>query len=478
MKKIDWNKVLPIIMSALSAIISILTTFFVAKPLGAELYGQVQYYVGVITVFSIISAFGLSDYFIKTTQYSENHKEHFGKWILLMTIIDFIITPVFMIIVFFVLKDFEKNLILILIVALCGLSQSFLNVIGGYLLGRFEQAKSLFFSNFLPKLLILIVSTIFLNFLPRDEFYWYYLLALLTINLIIGIPIIATQFRLSKGKFKFTKTEFIALFSFFALSATYSLNHQLSKIIGSEVYKNLSGVGAFSISVQLAAISTLFASTVISMSKPYFSKLKDNKTELIIYFRKITRVNSYIVIPFCSALIIQSQRILSVFDKPDSLYSSYYWILVVLCIGVLISNLFGPNGTLLAMSGHEKVEVINGIVNIIVYIICAFSFVSFGIIGLAIATLVASMVVNILKYIEVLYFYKINPYSLKLFLHFAIMIVISFLSFYLASFIKNIYILIAVDAFIGIGLIILFNVVNPNKEDKYFFLNSSKNREV
>lgn len=242
----------------------------------------------------------------------------------------------------------------------------------------------------------------------------------------------------------------------------------MGKVIGSEYYNSFAGVGAFSLSAQIVILATLFTGVITSMSKPVFSSLANDKEKLILYFQKITRINSYIVIPFCMGFIVQSEFLLGLFG---SSYAPFKEILILMSCGTLFASITGPNGSMLAMANHEKLEVINGITNIVVFITGAFAFVFLESTGLALATLVAAVVVNIIKLIEIFVVYRMNPYPLKLIAHLLILIAVSSLAFYLITFIPNSYVLVALDCVVGIGLIVLAFIVNPNKNDKYFFSN-------
>lgn len=469
MAKVKWQSLLPIIISTLTAVISILTTFFIAKPLGSEIYGKVQFYVGIIQVVSLVTSIGLPNIFTKKIQYEKDKKAYFTKWFVIVCAWSVIVYPVFFVIAFYLLTSFNQNVLAIALVACCSFATCISMLIGGYLLGDFKQAQSTFFENLLPKIIIFVASTIIIFvFSVKDNFPSFYLYIYLAIYSIISILFLSLLIR--KTHLKFTKAEIYSLLAFFAISATYMLNNNLAKIIGGEYYQDFDLVGGYSLCVQLVAIASLFSNTVTTMSKPTFSSLSNDTEKLLEYFRKITRINAFIVIPFCIGFIAQSKSILSLFGSD---YTPYYGILIILCVGTLFSNLTGPNGNLLAMSGHEKIELINGIINLLTFLIFAFALKNVGINGLAISSLVAISLVNIIKFVETWIIYKKCPYTLKLIVHFSILLLISFSVFLLIDLIPNLYVKLSIDCVAGVGLIFLFNFVNPNKDDKYFFFKKS-----
>lgn len=472
MKKgtINWQRILPILLSALSAGLSLLTTFFIARPLGAEEFGKVQFYVGVIQVLSIATALGLPDFLTKNAQFAQNKKAFFSKYFLLVCCWSIIVYPIFFAVSYFFLHSFEKNIILIVVTGLASFAQCVCMLIGGFFLGIFKQTKAILFENLLPKLVFFLFAlALIVVFSIREGFSTYYVYGFLAIYGATSLIFIFSLVR--RSSFKFTKKEVISILSFFALSATYGFNTALGKIIGSEYYNSFAGVGAYSLSAQIAILATLFTEVINSMSKPVFSSLANNKEKLINYFQKITRVNSYIVIPFCMGIIVQSKTLLSLFGES---YAPFFMILVIMGLGTLLTSITGPNGSMLAMAGHEKLEVMNGIINILIFLIASFSFIFLGSVGLALATFVSLVTVKIIKLIEMWAVYKTNPFPWKLVEHILVLIVASSVAFSIVDRIPNIYVKVGVDCVVGIALIVLNFVVNPYKDDKYFFSNRDK----
>lgn len=468
--KVNWQKILPIILSALSAALSLLTTLFIARPLGAEEYGKVQFYVGIMQVLSIVTALGLPDFLTKNAQFAQNKKAFFSKYFFLVCCWSIIVYPGFFAISYFLLNSFAHNILIISITGVAAFAQCVAMLIGGFFLGTYKQAKSILYEAFIPKLLLflLAIALIFV-FSIREGFYVYYIYGFLAIYGLLSVVFSIILIR--KSAFKFSKKEIISILSFFALSATYSLNTALGKVIGSEYYDNFAGVGAFSLSAQIVTLANLFTGVITSMSKPVFSSLAHDKEKLMLYFQKITRINSYIIIPFCLGFIVQSKFLLSLFGAS---YSPFYLILILMSCGSLFASITGPNGSMLAMANHEKLEVINGIINIVVFIAGAFAFIFLESTGLALATFVAVLLVNIIKLVEIYIVYRTNPYPLKLILHLSVLIIASALVFFLVDFIPNMYVKVCTDGVVGIALIILSFIINPNKTDKYFFSNRAQ----
>jgi O-antigen/teichoic acid export membrane protein len=80
--RVNKDTVLPIIFSGLSAVISIATTFLIAKPIGTEKYGNVQYYVGIINTLGLIMTYGFATFLSKESQFQSGKKAFFSKFFL------------------------------------------------------------------------------------------------------------------------------------------------------------------------------------------------------------------------------------------------------------------------------------------------------------------------------------------------------------------------------------------------------------
>jgi len=87
-------------------------------------------------------------------------------------------------------------------------------------------------------------------------------------------------------------------------------------------------------------------------------------------------------------------------------------ILLALIIGQLVNVSAGSNGQLLVMSGRSKLALIN---SVIIFIIMGLSGVilipKYGAFGSAIALAITSIIINIIRFFQVLILEKIHPYK-------------------------------------------------------------------
>jgi O-antigen/teichoic acid export membrane protein len=480
--KADPEKALPVILSIGASVLSALTSLLIAKPLGSELYGTIQYYVGIIGSLATILPFGLIYVLTKKTQFQEDKKEFLTKHILLFNLLNAISIPIFVLIAYFGLSKLNKNLTVIILLFFSGYATAFDGLIGAYLLGTKRAALSTALKSFIPKMILFVLSICVLYLdgkLKLVEFYIpIYLLS-------YGISCIPYSISLiKKTSFRFSKGELMDIGAFFLLSVTQGINTYLSRVMQGQYDAvqvssgNTSYNGIYGLSLQIMALSTLFGSVITTISQPtfaFYSQQNDNKG-LINSYRQVLRVNSYIGIPFGFALLIECKPVLSFFGNS---YTSNESILFFILVGTstLLSNITGPDGTLLTYAGHQKLQIINGLVLVGSFLTVSSILFNFSIYGIPIAYLSSTFIVEILKIIEFKHFYKTLPIDKKTGLLLLAILAFCFAAFFPLSLISNKWVWLIANLVVGCVVILLCFVLTPYKEDRLFFKRKQNQNE-
>jgi O-antigen/teichoic acid export membrane protein len=479
---VNWDRILPILLSAISSIFSILTSFLIAKPLGSDLYGTIQYYLGLISTISILLSFGIDYVLIKSSQFSKDPKAFFSKYIFLFDLVSLFGLSIFFLISYFGLAGVAGNAWLIIWISLSGYFTAYSLVFGGFLLGTGKATLSTFLSSFLPKLILFVGSLSILYFGGSELLVnWYVILYLL------AYAVSVVPFSLSKIKktpFKFSKSEVLTVISFFLLSVTQSLNKSLSKVIQGQydAYQTTQGhsyTGILGLSLQIFTLANLFGSTVTSLAQPLFASYFEGKDEkgLIDTYRQVLRINSYIAIPFCLALMLETSSVLRLFGDSFSTMESVYFF-VLIGIATLLSTVCGPCGTMLTYAGHEKIQIINGLIYIGLFVGLSLLFETITIYGIPISYLASTVVVEVAKLVELAIFYKTIPIDWKtLLVLFALSIIVTIIFFPL-RYISNLYVWIGTNAVLGLGVIVGCFFLTPFKSDRTFFQKRTPSKEI
>lgn len=441
-------------------------SFVSARLLQSELYGEIHYYLSIITLLSALMVFGIDNYLIKTLQFSNSKKEEMGKAYIFITIIGMAILPFYFRIASSYLDRLHgnNNLIFILFIiswvgALCSATYAFFQAINKY------QIKILF-SGVIPHILFLLVLLIHYLTDTIDIFTSFYLLYYLLFYGAIGIPLMICLFKLPKLLYDFNSLKSI----FFMAMAwiLYNLTNPIASIIIGETYESFKIVGIFSISNQLLSVSGLATSVISSISLPVYAKIAKTKNmnSLYNYYQSFVRITMYISIPFYSAFIVESENLLNWFG---SSYTGHNLILILLTISMIIENITGPCGNVLLMGGLEKQNFIASIFKFLSFLFIVAVLIKFTPYAAPIAAIVSALISNVIKLWHANKFVGKNLFGKNIILVFIVLSIISCTAFFGLSFISNKIIWTATNIIVGMSLIICFIRFTPFKQDVKFF---------
>ena len=455
------------LLSVLSAIFGALFSFLSAKFLKAYLYGEIHYYVSIVTLLSTFMIFGTDNYVVKNTQFEESKQPLVSKSIVFVSLLSTLILPIYFRIGISLLSRLNGDTVLIMAIFAIALMLALSTIGYAFLQGNNKYQLRMLFSSFLPHLFFLLIF--FIHFVTKtlSLFIDIYLLYYAIFYGSFGIYIVIRYLIPVKGTFLPSQIKSIV---FFGLTwALYNITTPLSNIFIGEKYDNLGIVGIFSLSNQLLTVSGLATGIVNQISNTTFAKLvKENATDSVFKnYERITRISIYLSVPFYAAFIVEAQNLLGFFG--DS-YLGHNSILVLLTIASLIECITGPCGTILLMGNKERENFVASLVKFVVFISILCVLIHFTELAAPIGLVVSSLISNLIKLLFLHSVFKKNFFSLKVFLTFVIVLVISLCSFFGLSFIKNTVIWLIANIIVGLGLIIGFIVITPFKEDRKYFI--------
>lgn len=450
-------------LSIASSIIGIGLNFFLAHVLQAEAYGEIQYLVSISTTISNFLLFGLSSFLIKESKNINNKNSIINKCFSLYFAIVIFLLPILYFVLSKMTLKYNIEMIMIIIILVVAVFMGINSMISSYYQGLGKYHISIIFESLLPKLVLFILAIIFTLIGKITNFQANYLYCY---AIIYGTIAILFAFRLFKKiDFSFTKGEIKSIVYFFGVTITYTLSQNLTKVLQGGLYDNKVALAIISVSLSIISIVSIFTNVINSITKPIYAKYsrEGNKNEILSTYQLNTRVNCYISIPFYIFFLTQGERFLYLFG---SSYLAYPNILTILSIYSMVSCITGPNGSMLAMTGKEKWELINGIVYLLVFLLCAYLFSNDKIYGLCLSLLIGDLIVNILKYIEVWVLFKKSPLNLKTLLTIAIIFVVDFAIIFFLKFIDDLLLWLAIGLFIGVlAIIINFSITPFRKSD-------------
>ena len=424
LNKLKKTKNIFIYLLSLSAsAVGIFLNFFLARVLEADSYGKIQYLVALATTISQFLIFGMNTFLIREAKNENQKGEVFNKCFSLYIILITFFIPI----VFYVLHNHvtttSGNLYLTISVMVVALLMGVNSLVSAYYQGSGKYHLTITFESLLPKLFLLLTAIVFTVIGKLSNFQQNYLVFYIIFYSMVAISFVLILFR--KVNLHFDKSELKSIFFFFGVTVTYSLGNNLTKVLQGGLYRNDVALGIISVSISIVSLARVFTSVLDNMVKPIFAKQKrENDIEgLLDTYRFDTRMNSYVIIPLYIFLALHPSRFLSIFG---SSYLVYPNILTIIVLANAVNELTGPNGTMLAMTGKEKWELMNGFIYFAVYFVSIFILSSDKIYGLCYALLISQVAVNIAKYVEVWLIYKKMPLNGKTLMSLLIILAVNF----------------------------------------------------
>jgi O-antigen/teichoic acid export membrane protein len=195
------------------------------------------------------------------------------------------------------------------------------------------------------------------------------------------------------------------------------------------------GVGVYTAASRFSAIGSMFYLSVVAISTPIFADLHSmaKTTQMKAYYQATTRWMMMFNLPVFLTSVIFAKPMLSIFGDDFATGAS---TMMILAFGTLAYTSTGFGATILDMTDHPKVNTINSVVMVFVTITLNVLLVPpWGVVGAAVASSVATILVNVVCLIEVWILVGIQPYNHSLFKPILAGLVASLVAFLLNYFI-------------------------------------------
>lgn len=161
-------------------------------------------------------------------------------------------------------------------------------------------------------------------------------------------------------------------------------------------------------------------------------------------------------LPVAAAILALSQPLMRLFGAE---FEAGIPVLVIILVGQIGNVLTGGVGRLLIMTGHERIELVNTLLTIVLLIGGLWLFAPrYGMIGAAAVNAAVVLVINLLKLLQVWRFIGIHPYQLNYWKPIAASVGVAFLGMFMANMLS------------GRALIVELTVVSVSMAAAYLFL--------
>lgn len=175
---------------------------------------------------------------------------------------------------------------------------------------------------------------------------------------------------------------------------------------------SISGVGIFAIVNQVNLVGNIFHASLNQSARPLIAELHDrgDKKRMNNIYQTATKWVVTLNLPMILIIVMFPTQLISIFGKS---FLEGAGALVVMAFANLIEVGTGMCGSIIDMTGHTKLKLVNTIIRVSTSIFFNFLLIPrFGLMGAAWAALIHSVVANILPLIQVWYLFRIVPYNL------------------------------------------------------------------
>lgn len=171
------------------------------------------------------------------------------------------------------------------------------------------------------------------------------------------------------------------------------------------------GVGIFSIVHQVTLIGNIFHASMNQSARPLIAELNDQGKQKRVeqIYQTTTRWVVTLNMPMILIILLFPGPIMSIFGKS---FADGVPALILMGLVNFVNVATGMCGTILDMTGHTRMKLVNSIVRVTVGIMANFLLIPrWGITGAAMAALIHEVIANALPLVQVWILYRILPYS-------------------------------------------------------------------
>lgn len=456
------NRIFTYILSISGAVLGFVLNILLARVLTLEQLDKVKYLVSLVNLISSICVIGLPSFMTREINNDEKHNEEIiSKCFSLYFGVCLFIAPIIYYILFNFVNFTTGDFLLSSLSVVASIFFGAVTIISAILLGRKKFNKVYLLETIVPKgtliLLVVIFALLHLNNLLSNFYLFFYLVIYLCIALLFLIK----DFK--KIIFNFSKNEIKTICVFYSISIAQVFTSHMSTILQGNMFPNIVGViSTISTSALLMGTVNVFTNVLSSMTRPLFAEFyKDNKKdEIIDMYRYSTRTNLYFSIPVYLFFAVFPGNFLSIFNPELVQYSGVF---VVSVLTNFLSNFCGTTGAMLAMTGHEKKQLINTFVQFLAFIVSVIIFKNNAIYGIVLSIMVAEIIITIIKFVEVGMIFRSFPFDSKTLLSMVLVLVIDGALIFGFSFIKiqNIFLWFLIAILFGAVLLVTNVLISP-----------------
>ncbi len=411
-------------LNGIGKMLAFLAQFLLAAWLSTQEYGVYAFVISIVSVLVVLGQLGLSTYVVRFVAYmraTRNWDKLKGSIFIankLGLISSLIIVCIGELILFFGIIDLDKQLKYSLQIGLLIPPFIVLSRIRDAALRGLKLIASSRISETIVVPGTIILGVVFLKNIINTSPYCALIIHLSAAGFAFSVGSLLLRksmpVKVIKANRMFDKREVLHVALPLLLAATMQV---LSLRIGRLMlgfFMEMSDVGIYNISVQIASITIFALQAVNAIAAPniaeYYQKGNYRKLKSTVWFASM--ISTLFSIIFIFVLFLFSEKLLSLFGSDYIAGLIPLWILVA---GQFINSIFGLVGLLLTMTGRQNSFFIIMFISLIFNILCNYVLIPvYGMLGAAVSSFIYYIVSNVSMALYVNNKLKLNPTCLNL----------------------------------------------------------------
>jgi O-antigen/teichoic acid export membrane protein len=413
-----------------------------AKILGAEAYGQIQYFTAYIQLVFLFVSINYASLYMGS-KIIEGNNNTLGLFVSLQSsIFLLVILPAY----FFLSSVIEERVMILLVLFIA----YFLVLLASISLeynSRGDVKNSIWIGSTLSRVIHIVIfsSCVFLGYTTSKLYFIIYLISI--------VFIVLYQLYRLRPKFYLEIKILHRVWKFYLLGLIGGSFIYIAQIFQKELH-GYSHLASLALVLLIMNGIGMWGSLLIKITLPAIHKhWKSNDLNSI---SKIYKNNTYleliVVLPIFILLIFNIEKLSS---SLGTNYKQLPLIFYILFSSYMIEHITGITGTLLRVTGYENYELFNEIVRLMVGLLSIYLFRNYEY-GIVIAIAISTAIYSILKFSELYYLFRVWPLSKRSSLQLVSILTIVCFCFYSLMTIKNSYTMLAT---ILIFLIFLYYMI-------------------
>ncbi len=408
------NSLKSLLIKLFSMVLTLFVSVILARKLTVEGYGYYTYAFSLISILIIPISLGLPNMIVKYVSEYSIKKEYSLMKGLIRTAFKFIVISslvVFALAYFsinifegrvmgFDLDTFSSALLLLPILSINTVVSAIIRGQGKVLLGQLSHSLlyPLFFC------VVLLIYGQFLDYvISPSTAMLIHIVSIgiaVVINLLFLDNVVPQVIKKSISKYQYKEWARTAL-PFFITSGMLVISSKVDTIMLG-IMMNQENVAIYSIASKGASVLGFAIQSVNSVVAPTYSKLytQNNIREIQKNYSFSSMIIFFITLPLAIFIMIFSKEIIGFIYGQK--YISSALILSIMCIGQAINAFSGTNGTLLNMTGHERISAYGVLISTIANIVMNLIMIPImGMKGAAIASVISFIIWNLILSITI-----------------------------------------------------------------------------